>query len=242
MPCVYLKQMGRDIPSKLIACRKFAEGDYSGEIGPGGGFFTLANNILPEGNRQQAECFNELQKIAIEKTRLGIPLLQSEEGTHGAMCSGKTVFPEGLALGSSWDMDLMRRMYSTAAAEARAVGIHQLYTLVVEPNRDPRMGRNEEGFGEDPFLCARIAESIADGAQGNDVSNPTTLSRDSVIFLGKVNPSAAWSAEPWRFPNVRCGRCFFLLGSRASKPPERWVRWPPTPRLTVSLRTHRRSY
>lgn len=188
MPCVYLKQLGADIPSKLAACRRFAEGTYTDEIGPGGGFFTLANNILPEGNQRQAEYFNELQKIAIEKTRLGIPLLESEEGTHGAMCSGKTVFPEGLALGSTWNMDLVRRIYATAATEARAVGIHQLYTLVVEPNRDPRLGRNEEGYSEDPFMCARIAESIVRGAQGQDISRPDRVVTGLCHFPGQSQP------------------------------------------------------
>ena len=95
MPCVYVDELGKDMESKRVACRKFAEGTYTEEIGPGGGFFTLADNTLPEGSRQQALYFNELQKIAIEKTRLKIPLLQTEEGTHGVMCSGKTIFPEG---------------------------------------------------------------------------------------------------------------------------------------------------
>ena len=149
---------------------------YAGDSGsrprPGGGFFTLADNALPEGSRQQAEYFNELQKIAVETTRLKIPLLQSEEGTHGVMCSGKTIFPEGLAIGSTWNMDLVRQIYAAEAAEARSVGIHQLFTLVIEPNRDPRMGRNQEGYGEDPYLCSRIARSIVQGAQGKDVSAP----------------------------------------------------------------------
>ena len=188
MPCVYVNNLGRDIPAKMAACRKFAEGSYTDEIGPGGGFFTLANTILQEGNRQQAEYFNELQKIAIEKTRLRIPLLQSEEGTHGVMCSGKTVFPEGLALGSTWNMDLLRRIYADEGAEARAVGIHQLYTLVVEPNRDPRLGRNQEGYGEDPFLCARIAESIVRGAQGEDISAPDHVVSGLCHYPGQSQP------------------------------------------------------
>ena len=176
MPCVYLPPLGRDPAGKREGCRRFALGSLTDEIGPGGGFFTLADNALQEGARQQALYFNEIQKLAIEKTRLGIPLLQSEEGTHGVMCSEKTIFPEGLALGSTWNTDLIRNIYATAAREARAVGIHQLYTLVVEPNRDPRLGRNEEGFSEDPYLCARIAENIVRGAQGYDVS-----ARDKVV-------------------------------------------------------------
>jgi beta-glucosidase len=188
MPCVYVNNLGRDTAAKQAACRRFAEGTFTEDIGPGGGFFTLANTILHEGNRQQAEYFNELQKIAIEKTRLGIPLLQTEEGTHGTMCSGKTIFPEGPALGSTWNMDLIRRIYETAAMEARAVGIHQLYTLVVEPNRDPRLGRNQEGYSEDPFLCARIAESIVRGAQGESIASPDHVVAGLCHYPGQSQP------------------------------------------------------
>jgi beta-glucosidase len=111
MPCVYISELGRSIPAKTENCRKLAEGTFLEFLGPIGGFFTLANNILHEGTLQQANYFNELQKIAIEKTRLGIPLLQTEEGTHGLMCSGGTVFPEGLAIGSTWNMDLVNKIY-----------------------------------------------------------------------------------------------------------------------------------
>ncbi|HVN80209.1 MAG TPA: hypothetical protein VMW38_14525, partial [Terriglobia bacterium] len=76
MPCVYVDQLGRDIPSKLEACKRFVEGTYTDEIGPGGGFFTLANTILQESARQQAEYFNQIQEIALKQTRLKIPLLE----------------------------------------------------------------------------------------------------------------------------------------------------------------------
>src|SRR6266568_3610934 len=95
LPCVYVDQLGKTIPEKMQACKRFAAGTYTNEIGPGAGFFTLADTILHEGAEQQAEYFNELQKIAL-KTRLKIPLLEDEEGTHGGMFSGATVFPEGL--------------------------------------------------------------------------------------------------------------------------------------------------
>ena len=95
-PCVYVRELGKDIPTKLESCKRFAEGTYTNEIGPAGGFFTLADQILHEGTRQQAEYFNELQSIALKKTRLQIPLLQTEESTHGGMFPGATIFPEGL--------------------------------------------------------------------------------------------------------------------------------------------------
>ena len=146
MPCVYLSELGRDPAAKFDACRRFTAGTYVNGIGPAGGFFTLTNTILHEGARQQAEFFNELQRIATTQTRLRIPLLQTEEGTHGFMASGGTIYPEGLGLGSTWNMDLLRDIYAATAREARATGIHQLYTLVVEPIRDPRLGRNEEAY------------------------------------------------------------------------------------------------
>lgn len=190
MPCVYVDELGTSIPAKQEACKRYAEGTHTDEIGPGGGFFTLANEILRESTRQQAEYFNQLQDIALKKTRLKIPLLQTEEGTHGAMFPGATVFPEGLALGSTFDMDLIRSVYATAAEEARAVGIHELCTLVVEPNRDPRMGRNEEGFSEDPYLCGRIARMIVSGAQGYDVAAKNKVVAVLCHYPGQSQPAS----------------------------------------------------
>jgi len=170
LPCVYVDQLGKSIPEKLEACKRFAAGTQTDEIGPGAGFFTLADTILHEGTEQQVEYFNQLQKIALTQTRLKIPLLEDEEGTHGGMFSGATVFPEGLAIGSSFDMPLIESIYAAAARESRAVGIHVLSTLVLELDRDPRMGRNEEGYTEDPYLGSRIAEAIVRGAQGPNIS------------------------------------------------------------------------
>jgi beta-glucosidase len=190
-PCVYQDALGTTIPAKLESCKRFAEGTYTDEIGPGGGFFTLANEVLHEaGARQQAEYFNQLQDIALKKTRLKIPLLQTEEGTHGAMFPGATIFPEGLALGSAFDMELVKAVYAAAAAEARAVGIHELCTLVVEPNRDPRMGRNDEGFSEDPYLCARIAKAIVHGAQGYDVAAKDKVVAVLCHYPGQSQPAS----------------------------------------------------
>src|SRR5207302_567411 len=178
LPCVYVDELGKTIPEKIVGCKRFAAGTQTQEIGPGCGFFTLANTISNPSVAQQAEYFNELQKIALSETRLKIPLLQDEEGTHGAMFPGATVFPEGLAIGSTFDMPLVESIYAAAAREARAVGIHVLSTLVLELDRDPRMGRNEEAYTEDPYLYSRIAESVVRGAQGSSIDAP-----DKVIAL-----------------------------------------------------------
>ena len=107
MPCVYEAGLRGTIAAKTQAVQRFAAGTYVEGLGPGGGFFTLPNTILHEGPRQQAEFLNKLQHIAFEQTRLGIPLLETEAGTHGLMCPGGTIFPEGPALGSTWNMDLV---------------------------------------------------------------------------------------------------------------------------------------
>jgi beta-glucosidase len=188
LPCVYVDELGKDIPTKLAACKRFAAGTYTNEIGPGSGFFTLADTILHEGTLQQANYFNDLQKIALTQTRLKIPLLEDEEGTHGAMFSGATVFPEGLSIGSTFDPDLVKSVYSAAAQEARAVGIHMLSTLVMELDRDPRMGRNAEAYTEDPYLYSRLAESIVQGTQGDDVNAPDKVEAVLTDFPTQSEP------------------------------------------------------
>jgi beta-glucosidase len=188
MPCVYVGGLGKTVEEKMAAVKAFAEGTYLDYLGPGGGFFTLPNNILFKGPQQQAKFLNELQKIAIEKTRLGIPLLQTEEGTHGLMCTGGTIFPEGPALGSTWDLDLLSEIYAATAEEARAIGIHQIFTLVVEPIRDPRLGRNQEAQSEDPFLCARIAEVIVRAVQGDDLRSSDKVVAGLCHYPGQSEP------------------------------------------------------
>jgi len=188
MPCVYQEELGQTIPEKMEAVKRFAAGTYLKGLGPGGGFFTLPNTILHEGTRQQAEFLNELQQIALKQTRLGIPLLLTEEGTHGLMCPGATIFPEGPSLGSTWNTDLISRIYAAAAEEARSIGIHQIFTLVVEPIRDPRLGRNEEAYSEDPYFCARYAETIVQAVQGDDVSSADKCVAGLCHYPGQSQP------------------------------------------------------
>jgi beta-glucosidase len=190
MPCVYESGLGESIAEKTAAVRKFAEGTWIDGFGPGGGFFTLPNTILHEGPRQQAEFLNELQTIARSKTRLGIPLLMTEEGTHGLMASGATIFPEGPALGSAWDPNLISRIYAATAEEARSIGIHQIFTLVVEPIRDPRLGRNEEAYSEDPYLVALYAGTIVKAVQGDNVAAGDKCVAGLCHYPGQSQPAS----------------------------------------------------
>ena len=111
------------------------------------------------------------QKLAVEESRLGIPLLIGSDVIHGY----KTTYPIPLGLASSWDLDLIQQAARMAAKEATADGINWNFSPMVDIARDPRWGRMAEGAGEDPYLGSRIAEAMVHGYQGQDLAAPNTL-------------------------------------------------------------------
>lgn len=117
-------------------------------------------------NIKGAEKIRELQKIAVEKSRLGIPLLIGMDVIHGY----ETVFPIPLALSCTWDMDAIERSARIAAKEMSASGICWTFSPMVDISRDPRWGRVSEGGGEDPYLGSEIAKAMVRGYQGKDMS------------------------------------------------------------------------
>ncbi|MCP4594660.1 MAG: glycosyl hydrolase [bacterium] len=115
-------------------------------------------------NVHGAERVNRLQRVAVEESRLGIPLIFGLDVIHGY----KTIFPIPLAETCSWDPDLVTRAAAVAATEARAAGIHWTFAPMVDIARDPRWGRVAEGAGEDPYLGAVMAAARVRGFQGED--------------------------------------------------------------------------
>jgi beta-glucosidase len=125
-------------------------------------------------------AINRLQKIAVEETRLKIPLIFGLDVIHGF----RTIFPMPLALASSWDGKLIERVQSLAAREARAAGIAWTFAPMVDIARDPRWGRIIEGAGEDPYLGAMVARAQVRGFQGDDVSQPDRVLACAKHFAG----------------------------------------------------------
>lgn len=116
--------------------------------------------------RETAEYINAAQRWAVERTRLGIPILMHEEALHGYVARGATSFPQSIALASTWEPELLERVFSVAAREMRARGATLALAPVVDVARDPRWGRIEETYGEDPYLVSEMGLAAIRGFQG----------------------------------------------------------------------------
>ncbi len=113
-----------------------------------------------------AEIRNRAQHFLVEKTRLGIPGLFQGEALHGFMAYGSTSFPQVLGLASTWDPELVQQAFTAAADEMASSGVNQAFTPVLDLGRDPRWGRTEETYGEDPYLVSRMGVAAINGLQG----------------------------------------------------------------------------
>lgn len=131
------------------------------------GTMVAAGHVGGVFNIKGAEKIRDLQKVAVEESRLGIPLLFGMDVIHGY----ETVFPIPLALSCTWDLPAIERSARIAAIEASASGICWTFSPMVDICRDPRWGRASEGAGEDPFLGAAIARAMVKGYQGENLEN-----------------------------------------------------------------------
>ena len=128
----------------------------------------------------ESKRFNELQKIAVEESPSGIPLLFALDVIHGY----RTIFPVPLAMAASWDPDVPEKSQAVAAREARAAGIHWTFGPMVDVTQDARWGRIVEGAGEDPYLGSAMASAQVRGFQGDDPSDPERVLACAKHFAG----------------------------------------------------------
>ena len=161
--------------------------------------------------REQAEFANAVQKWVIENTRLGIPVMFHEEALHGLAALRGTHFPVPIGLASTWDPALVERVMSVAAREARSRGAQQVLSPVVDLGRDPRWGRIEETYGEDPYLVSRLGVAAVRGYQGTQLP----LARDKVFatlkhLAGHGSHEGGVNTAPPPFLSACCARsCSF---------------------------------
>jgi beta-glucosidase len=132
-------------------------------------FGNSANSVHPAfwGLKETVEQRNKIQKYLVEETRLGIPVIFVDEGQHGMMRRDATAFPQAIGLACSWDADLFEKVYSTIAKEMRSRGTHHALTPVIDVCREPRWGRVEETYGEDPYLNGILSCAAVKGLQGS---------------------------------------------------------------------------
>ncbi|MGC8716420.1 MAG: glycoside hydrolase family 3 N-terminal domain-containing protein [bacterium] len=146
------------------------------------GIGELSCVLRPFSPKEGAEFANEIQKYVIENTRLGIPVLIHDECLHGCMAKGSTSFPQSIAIASTWNPELMKEVATAIGKETKSRGIHQALSPTINIARDPRCGRTEETYGEDPYLTSAMAVSFIEGLQGQGVI--TTPKHFAANFVG----------------------------------------------------------
>ena len=130
---------------------------------------TIANGLNPY---LAAQVANAMQRYAIERTRLGIPIFIAEEAPHGHMAIGATVFPTGLGMAATWSRDIMRQAGEVIGKEIRLQGGHISYGPVLDLSHEPRWSRVEETLGEDPYLSGEMGAAMVQGLGGGNLSLP----------------------------------------------------------------------
>ena len=160
-----------DDPQAWDAQGNFIGGKDAARLDRGAGSFFSTAGLQPGQffrltPRQAAQRTNAIQKYLTEKTRLGIPGFVFGEAVHGFMSPGATSFPQAIALGGTWDPALLEQIFTATALEASARGTRQVLSPVLDLARDPRWGRTEECYGEDPYLVAQMAKAAIFGLQG----------------------------------------------------------------------------
>ena len=153
---------------------------FAGEVSPDLRSTVEAGRVGSLLNVVDADVANELQRIAAEGSRLGIPLLLARDVIHGF----KTVLPVPLGLAATWNPDLVERGTRNAALEAARTGVNWAFAPMIDISRDPRWGRIVESFGEDPFLTSQFAVAMVEGFQGDDLSAPGTIAACAKHFAG----------------------------------------------------------
>ena len=131
-------------------------------------------------NEVNVEEVNELQRVATQESRLGIPLLIGRDVIHGF----KTIFPIPLGQAASWDPEIVEQSAAIAALEASSTGVNWTFAPMIDITRDPRWGRIAESLGEDPYLCGTLGAAMVRGFQGAQLSDHGTIAACAKHFAG----------------------------------------------------------
>jgi beta-xylosidase len=140
-----------------------------------------------------ATLANAIQRYLVEETRLGIPAIVHEEVCSGVMSRGSTVFPQAIGVASTWEPELAKALADAVRVQLRAMGAHQGLSPVLDVCRDPRWGRTEETFGEDPHLVARMGTAFVRGLQGADLGEGVVATAKHFVGYGASEGGLNWA-------------------------------------------------
>ena len=157
------------------------------------GHVTRIGGATTLGPVESATLANAIQKFLIEQTRLGIPAIVHEESCAGYTARGATCFPQAIGLASTWEPELIEEMAGVIRTQMRAAGAHQGLAPLLDVARDPRWGRTEETFGEDPYLISQMGVASVRGLQGRDLAQGVVATGKHFVGYGASEGGMNWA-------------------------------------------------
>jgi beta-glucosidase len=186
-------QLGSVWVYELLDGLAFSEARARALLGQGIGQVTRIGGASSLEPAAGARLANAIQAFVLERTRLGIPVIVHEECCSGYMARGATCFPQIIGLASTWMPELAGEMAAVVRAQMRAAGAHQGLSPVLDVTRDPRWGRTEETFGEDPYLASRMGVAYVRGLQGADLKEGVLATGKHFVGYGMSEGGMNWA-------------------------------------------------
>lgn len=188
-----LAQLGGVWSTSLLAGGKLSATRAREKLANGTGHMTRIGGATVFTPAESARFANAIQKFLIEQTRLGIPAILHEESCAGYLARDATCFPQAIGLASTWEPQLIEAMTTVVRTQMRAVGAHHSLAPVLDVARDPRWGRTEETFGEDPYLISRIGVAYVKGLQGPDLAHGVVATGKHFLGYGASEGGMNWA-------------------------------------------------
>lgn len=188
-----LAQLGGVWSTSLLENDTFSESRARETLVHGTGHVTRVGGATVFGPAESARFTNALQKFLVEHTRLGIPAIVHEESCAGYLARGATCFPQAIGLASTWEPELIEAMTTVIRSQLRAVGAHHALAPVLDVARDPRWGRTEETFGEDPYLIAQMGIAYVRGLQGSSLAEGIVATGKHFVGYGASEGGMNWA-------------------------------------------------
>ncbi|GAH34264.1 unnamed protein product [marine sediment metagenome] len=181
-------------PEEILENGKFSPEKAKKVVGKGiGEIACILRSLCP---KEGAELANKIQKFVIDNTRLKIPIIIHDECLHGCCAKRSTSFPQAIGMASTWDTELIQRIGCVIGKETRARGIHQALSPNLDVSREPRWGRTEETYGEDPYLVSRMGISFIRGIQGKNFTDKNSIIATAKHFSVHNSPEGGLNISP----------------------------------------------